>query len=43
MNFYDKSTGQSVFLGPGSYNAQEKFNKITAIPTPGIMVRIQIY
>ncbi len=42
MPFYCSGSGQSVFTGPGSYNASEAFNKITSIKTPGIMVSNRI-
>lgn len=38
MPFYCSGSGQSVFTGPGSYNASEAFNKNSCIKTPGIMV-----
>ena len=38
MPFYDRGTGQSVFLGPGSYNSQESFVKLKATPCPTIIV-----
>ena len=38
MNFYDRGTGQSVFIGPGSYEAIEAHKKLTQIVTPGIIV-----
>lgn len=30
MSFYDRGSGQSVFLGPGSYNSQDNFIRLTA-------------
>ena len=38
MPFYDRGTGESVFLGPGSYNADECFKRLKQVPTPNIMV-----
>jgi hypothetical protein len=39
MSFYDKGTGQTVFLGPGSYNAHECFARLKQVPSPFIMVK----
>ena len=41
MPFYDRGSGQSVFIGPGSYDAVEAHKKLTQICTPGIIVSFQ--
>ena len=38
MPFYDRGTGQSVFIGPGSYNADEAANKLAIQPCPTVIV-----
>ena len=38
MPFYDRATGQSVFIGPGSYNAHESPNKLGALPCSTVIV-----
>jgi hypothetical protein len=38
MPFYDRGSGQSVFLGPGSYNSQVSFNMQTKTPCMAVMV-----
>ena len=42
MPFYDRGSGQSVFTGPGSYNAVDAFNKLAVTPTPNIIVSVII-
>ena len=39
MPLYDRGSGQSVFLGPGSYNLSESYDKLTAKPCPTLIVR----
>ena len=38
MPFYDRGTGQSIFIGPGSYNADEAQNKLGVRPCPTAIV-----
>jgi len=38
MQFYDKGTGQTVFIGPGTYNAHECFARLKAVPSTYLMV-----
>ena len=42
MPFFDKGTGQTVFLGPGSYNAHECFARLKQVPSPFIMVKFYL-
>jgi hypothetical protein len=42
MPFFDKGTGQTVFLGPGSYNAHECFARLKQVPSPFIMVKLSL-
>lgn len=43
MPFYDKGTGQSVFIGPGSYKAHEAASKLTAQPCPTMIKPIVLH
>ena len=38
MPFYDRGTGQSVFIGPGCYKSGEAHSKLIKEPCPTLMV-----
>lgn len=40
MPFYDRGTGQSVFIGPGCYKSGEAHNKLLKESCPTVMVSI---
>lgn len=43
MPFYDRGTGQSIFIGPGSYNAEEAAKKLAEQPCPTAIKPILLY
>lgn len=43
MPFYDRGTGQSVFIGPGTYKSGEAHSKLLKEPCATIMVSTLMY
>lgn len=39
MPFYDRGTGQSIFIGPGSYKADDAAKKLAVEPCPTSIVK----
>ena len=41
--YYDQHTGESVYLGPGSYNEHESFKKQAAKPCSALMKKVGLF